>query len=466
MNNQYGGTIKKYFTVDFMIALSYLKKHKKNYRAIKDQQLTIAAKANIFICIIFCLFWTIYFAFAQMWLIVYMDVFFTLVSIFSLFLIYIRRISAGILLSQIVLLAFPVVFCLIFDVATLDRPRVAHLFLPAGAILGYLNYRRDPSFLQIVLIILSIACFIFFSGSSFTLDSAIPLSENIRDHGGWIATCVATLMICISIYAMQLEIQTENTMVQDLRLALAKEQFELFYQPQMNSSEKIIGAEVLLRWHHPVLGYIPTKDFIPAAETFDLIPEIGEWVLVQGIKVLQDWSEKEATKDLTLSINISADHFMQPNFEQTVIAMVQKYEVNPAQLILEITESIALNNCVSVIEKMHFLSKHGIQLSLDDFGTGYSSLSYLQKMPIRQIKIDRSFVQAALDDKRSNKLVTGIIKIGLDLNLQVLVEGIETAEQFSAFKNNGCTEFQGYLWGCPMPLNDFLKQLPHLNDLN
>ncbi|MEB3865004.1 EAL domain-containing protein [Acinetobacter sp. IK31] len=458
--------MNKYFTVDFMIALSYLKKHKKNYRAIKDQQLTIAAKANIFICIIFCLFWTIYFAFAQMWLIVYMDVFFTLVSIFSLFLIYIRRISAGILLSQIVLLAFPVVFCLIFDVATLDRPRVAHLFLPAGAILGYLNYRRDPSFLQIVLIILSIACFIFFSGSSFTLDSAIPLSENIRDHGGWIATCVATLMICISIYAMQLEIQTENTMVQDLRLALAKEQFELFYQPQMNSSEKIIGAEVLLRWHHPVLGYIPTKDFIPAAETFDLMPEIGEWVLVQGFKVLQDWSEKEATKDLTLSINISADHFMQPNFEQTVIAMVQKYEVNPAQLILEITESIALNNCVSVIEKMYFLSKHGIQLSLDDFGTGYSSLSYLQKMPIRQIKIDRSFVQAALDDKRSNKLVTGIIKIGLDLNLQVLVEGIETAEQFSAFKNNGCTEFQGYLWGCPMPLNDFLKQLPHLNDLN
>jgi EAL domain-containing protein (putative c-di-GMP-specific phosphodiesterase class I) len=463
MNNQYEGTIKKYFTVDFMIALSYLKKHKKNYRAIKDQQLTIAAKANIFICIIFCLFWTIYFAFAQMWLIVYMDVFFTLVSIFSLFLIYIRRISAGILLSQIVLLAFPVVFCLIFDVATLDRPRVAHLFLPAGAILGYLNYRRDPSFLQIVLIILSIACFIFFSGSSFTLDSAIPLSENIRDHGGWIATCVATLMICISIYAMQLEIQTENTMVQDLRLALAKEQFELFYQPQMNSSEKIIGAEVLLRWHHPVLGYIPTKDFIPAAETFDLMPEIGEWVLVQGVKVLQDWSEKEATKDLTLSINISADHFMQPNFEQTVIAMVQKYEVNPAQLILEITESIALNNCVIVIEKMHFLSKHGIQLSLDDFGTGYSSLSYLQKMPIRQIKIDRSFVQAALDDKRSNKLVTGIIKIGLDLNLQVLVEGIETAEQFSAFKNNGCTEFQGYLWGCPMPLNDFLKQLSHFN---
>ncbi|MND51175.1 Oxygen sensor protein DosP [compost metagenome] len=457
------GPMKKYFTVDFMIAPSYLKKHKKNYRAIQDQQLTIAAKVNIFICIIFCFFWTIYFAFAQMWLIVYMDVFFTLVSIFSLYLIYIRRISAGILLSQVVLLAFPVVFCLIFDVATLDRPRVAHLFLPAGAILGYLNYRRDPSFLQIALIILSIASFIFFSGSSFTLDSAIPLSENIRDHGGWIATCVATLMICISIYAMQLEIQTENTMVQDLRLALAKEQFELFYQPQINASETLIGAEALLRWQHPVLGYVPTKDFIPAAETFGLMPEIGEWVLAQACKVLKDWSKKDETKDLTLSINISADHFMQPNFDQTVIGLIQQYEINPSRLILEITENIALNNCVSVIEKMHILSKQGIQLSLDDFGTGYSSLSYLQKMPIRQIKIDRSFVQAALDDKRSNKLVTGIIKIGLDLNLRVLVEGIETAEQFSVFKNNGCTEFQGYLWGCPMPLNDFLKQVPHFN---
>jgi len=446
-----------------MIASSYLKKQKKNYHAVQDQQLTIAAKANIFICLMFCLFWTIYFAFAQMWTIVYMDIFFTFISLFSLFLICIRRISAGILLSQAVLLVFPVVFCLLFDVATPDRPRVAHLFLPAGAILGYLNYRRDPSFLQIVLIVLSIVCFIFFSGSSFTLENAIPLSENIRDHGGWIATCVATLMICISIYTMQLEIQIENTMAQDLRLALAKEQFELFYQPQINSSETLIGAEALLRWHHPVLGYIPTKDFIPLAETLGLMPEIGEWVLVQACKVLQDWTKKEETKDLTLSINISADHFMQPNFEQTVITMVQKYEVNPAQLILEITESIALNNSASLIEKMHNLSKNGIRISLDDFGTGYSSLSYLQKMPIKQIKIDRSFVQAALDDKRGNKLVTGIIKIGLDLNLEVLVEGIETEEQFNAFKNNGCTEFQGYLWGPPMPLNDFLKQLPHFN---
>ncbi len=446
-----------------MIASSYFKKRKKNYRNVKDQQLTIAAKANIFICIIFCLFWTIYFAFAHMWLIVCMDIGFTLVSMFSLFLIYKNRISAGILLSQAVLLIFPVVFCLFFDIATPHRPQVAHLFLPAGAILGYLNYRRDPSFLQIILILLSIGCFIFFSGTSFTLNSAVPLSEDIRNHGGWIATCVATLMICISIYTMQLEIQIENSMVHDLRLALTKEQFELFYQPQINSSEQLIGAEALLRWHHPTLGYIPTQDFIPAAESFGLMPEIGEWVLVQACKVLQDWSKKEDTKDLTLSVNISADHFMQPLFEQTIIAMVEKYSITPSRLILEITENIALNNCASMIEKMNFLSRHGIQLSLDDFGTGYSSLSYLQKMPISQIKIDRSFVEAALDDKRSNKLVTGIIKIGLDLNLRVLVEGIETAEQFSAFKGNGCTEFQGFLWGCPMPLNDFIKQLPHFN---
>lgn len=444
-----------------MLASSYFKKRQKNYRAVKDQQLTIAAKANIFICIIFCLFWTIYFAFAQMWLIVYMDIFFTLISIFSLCLIYINRISAGILLSQVVLLVFPVIFCLFFDVATNDRPQVAQLFLPAGAILGYLNYRRNPSYLQFILILLSIGCFIFFSGTSFNLESAIPLSEDIRDHGGWIATCVATLMICISIYTMQLEIQTENSMVQDLRLALAKEQFELFYQPQIDSSERLIGAEALLRWRHPVLGYVPTPDFIPAAENYGLMPEIGEWVLTQGCKVLQDWSKKAETKDLTLSINISADHFMQPTFEQTLIDLVLQYGINPSRLILEITENIALNNCVSMIEKMHFLSKNGIQLSLDDFGTGYSSLSYLQKMPIKQIKIDRSFVQAALEDKRSNKLVTGIIKIGLDLNLRVLVEGIETTEQFNTFKDNGCTEFQGYLWGCPKSLNDFIEQLPH-----
>ena len=181
----------------FMVVLSYLKNQNKHFNAVKNQQITIAAKANIIICIAFCLFWTIYFSFAEMWFIVCIDIFFTTMSIFSLFLIYIHRISAGILVSQIVLFVFPVVFCSIFDVATIDHPRVAHLFLPAGAILGYLNYRRDPNALQLILIILSIAAFIFFSGSAFTLDGEIPLAESIRAYGGWIAISVATLMICI-----------------------------------------------------------------------------------------------------------------------------------------------------------------------------------------------------------------------------------------------------------------------------
>ncbi|MGB9037371.1 MAG: EAL domain-containing protein [Acinetobacter calcoaceticus] len=438
---------------------SYLKNSKNLYRAKKDQQLTLAAKANIFICILFCIFWTIYFSLFGMWTIVYMDIVFTTISIFSLFLIYINRISAGTLLSQIVLFIFPVIFCLVFDVATPEYPRVSHLFLPAGALLGYLNYRKNPSYFQFILILLSIAAFIFFSGSSFTLDSAIPLSENIRDHGGWLATCIATLMLCTSVYIMQLDIQVESTIVQDLRLALSRKEFELFFQPQINASEELIGAEVLLRWRHPISGYVPTKDFIPAAETFELMPEIGEWVLVQACEILQNWSKQESTKNLTLSINISADHFMQPNFEQIVICLVQKYDIHPSKLILELTESIALNNIIGVIEKMYFLSKNGIQISIDDFGTGYSSLSYLQKMPINQIKIDRSFVQAALDDKRSNTLINGIIKIGLDLDLQVLAEGIETIEQFDALKRNGCTVFQGYLWGRPMPLSDFLNNI-------
>lgn len=447
----------------FMVVLSYLKNQNKHFNAIKNLQITIAAKANIVICIAFCLFWTIYFSFAEMWFIVCIDIFFTAMSIFSLFLIYIHRISAGILVSQIVLFVFPVVFCLIFDVATIDHPRVAHLFLPAGAILGYLNYRRDPNALQLILIILSIAAFIFFSGSAFTLDGAIPLAESIRAYGGWIAISVATLMICISIFVMQLELQIENKLVQDLRLALIKQQFELFYQPQVNSSEKIIGAEILLRWCHPTLGYIPAKDFIPVAETLELMPKIGDWILIQASKVLQDWRKNESTKDLTLSVNISADHFMQENFEQIVTSMVERNAVLPSQLILEITERVALNNIESVIEKMGFLDKNGIQLALDDFGTGYSSLSYLQKMPISQIKIDQSFVQAALDDERCNKLVYGIVKIGLDLNLRVLAEGIETAEQFNRFQENGCTEFQGYLWGCPMPLTDFMNKVAEEN---
>lgn len=241
----------------------------------------------------------------------------------------------------------------------------------------------------------------------------------------------------------------------ELRQALPDNQLELFYQVQVDNSRQVLGAEVLLRWRHAKLGLIQPTDFIPMAEESGLIVPIGEWVLRTTCQQLKRWEASPLTDRLLLSVNVSARQFSQRDFVPMVCEVLQQTGINPQRLKLELTESVVLHNVQDTVTKMKALNERGIQFSMDDFGTGYSSLSQLNKLPIAQLKIDRSFVSHIVDSHQDAVIVQTIIGMANNLGVAVIAEGVETEEQRALLEQLGCPVYQGYLAGKPMPLRDF-----------
>jgi EAL domain-containing protein (putative c-di-GMP-specific phosphodiesterase class I) len=216
-----------------------------------------------------------------------------------------------------------------------------------------------------------------------------------------------------------------------------------------------LGAEALIRWLHPERGMISPFHFIPLAEETGLILPIGQWVLETACAQLKSWEEHVLTRDLTLSINVSAKQFNQTDFVAQVETAIARYVIDPMKLKMELTESMLLDNVDSIIITMNALKKMGIRFSLDDFGTGYSSLQYLKLLPLYQLKIDQSFVRDIVIDSSDQAIVRTIIAMAHTLNLSVIAEGVETAEQQDLLLNNGCKHYQGYLFSKPVPIEAF-----------
>lgn len=253
--------------------------------------------------------------------------------------------------------------------------------------------------------------------------------------------------------AMQARIAMRNALEADLRQGLEKNQFELHYQPQVGSSGQITGAEALLRLRHPDKGIVMPATLIGVAEETGLIIDLGYWVLETACRQLLDWSANPETACLTISVNVSARQFNHPEFVPRVTQILERSGANPAGLILELTESLLLDEIDATIEKMVALHHTGLQFSLDDFGTGYSSLSYLKRLPLHEIKIDRSFVRDILKDANDAVIVRAIIALGHSFGLSVIAEGIEDTAQRDFLASCGCTRFQGYLFGYPVPVS-------------
>jgi EAL domain-containing protein (putative c-di-GMP-specific phosphodiesterase class I) len=182
-------------------------------------------------------------------------------------------------------------------------------------------------------------------------------------------------------------------------------------------------------------------------------------VLETACTTLVQWSQDPATRDLALSVNVSATQFMDETFVPSVLALVERSGIDPKLLTLELTEHVMVVNSEAVASKMRALRAAGLAIALDDFGTGYSSLEYLHKLPLNQLKIDRSFVKAATENPRSATLVRNIVRLARDLDISVVAEGVETAEQFALVLGAGCTVFQGYLFSRPVPLGEFEHRL-------
>ncbi|WP_421862060.1 putative bifunctional diguanylate cyclase/phosphodiesterase [Motiliproteus sp.] len=250
--------------------------------------------------------------------------------------------------------------------------------------------------------------------------------------------------------ALQARVETERL----LRRAIEQQQFELYLQPIVEVDKgHVIGAEALLRWQDPERGLISPADFIPVAEECGLIVALGEWVLEQAMQILSDWQARGLT--LRLSVNVSSIQFQQPDFVGRLLALMQQYSFERSRLVLEVTETVLIDNLNYIEQRMASLRAEGVRVALDDFGTGYSSLSYLKSLKADYIKIDRSFINECPQNSSDAHLVQAIIRLAAGLEMDVIAEGVEELSQLAFLKGTGCRYYQGYLKSRPVPIAEF-----------
>ena len=254
---------------------------------------------------------------------------------------------------------------------------------------------------------------------------------------------------------MEATVEERTRLERELREGIADGQFQLHYQPQVGRAGDLKGAEALIRWNHPRRGLVPPNDFIPVAEETGLIMPLGQWVLETACRQLAVWATRPETAAVKIAVNVSARQFQQRDFVEQIVATLRSTGANPRRLVLELTESLLVHNVEEVIEKMCDLKSEGVSFALDDFGIGYSSLYFLKRLPLDQLKIDRSFVRHVLTDPNDAAIANMIVALGQTLGLEVLAEGIETVEQRDFLSNSGCYFYQGYLFSRPLPLEGF-----------
>lgn len=256
-----------------------------------------------------------------------------------------------------------------------------------------------------------------------------------------------------AIYTPEMEAiaDTPPTFLQELSQALERNQFELWYQPKYTAGDhSLTGFEALLRWHHPERGILLPAEFLPALEETGLIIPVGTWVLQQACRQLYQWKSQGHT-EWTLAVNLSPAQFEQPDIVDIVCNALAQYQLSPAHLTLELTESTALKNLKRSVEVLNAFADLGITVSIDDFGTGYSNILMLKSLPARELKIDRIFVKDISENSKNTKIVSTIIDIAHSMNMCVVAEGIETQEQETLLTQMGCGVLQGFLYAKPLP---------------
>jgi diguanylate cyclase (GGDEF)-like protein/PAS domain S-box-containing protein len=254
---------------------------------------------------------------------------------------------------------------------------------------------------------------------------------------------------------MQDRINARVRMEADLRLALSENQFKLYYQPQVCHDNRILGAEALIRWQHPLYGLVPPADFIPLAEETGLIIPLGRWVLETACAQIKAWENNALYCHLQIAVNVSARQFRQADFADQVCRILRCTEINPDRLKLELTESLLLDDINDCIRKMNALREAGVFFSMDDFGTGHSSLAYLTQLPLDQLKIDKSFIHNIGEKEADAVIVQTIIGMSKNLGMKVIAEGVETESQRAFLEQLDCPIYQGYLFSKPLPVEQF-----------
>jgi diguanylate cyclase (GGDEF)-like protein/PAS domain S-box-containing protein len=254
--------------------------------------------------------------------------------------------------------------------------------------------------------------------------------------------------------ALQAAVNARAVLEEELRQGIKMEQFQLYYQPQIEAG-RIVGAEALLRWKHPRLGTLSPGEFILLAEASRLILPLGAWVLEEACRQIAAWSRHEETAGIVVAVNVSALQLRMPDFIGTVLGALERTGATPANLVLEFTEAMLVDNVEDVHRKMMELKGHGVHFSVDDFGSGYSSLSHLKRLPIDQFKIGRTFTRDLLENADSGAIAQTILALGEAMLMSVIAEGVETAQQRDYLARIGCHAYQGFLFSRPLPVDEF-----------
>lgn len=282
------------------------------------------------------------------------------------------------------------------------------------------------------------------------------------EHTMTLAKTVSRNQYQFYVASVDSEMRKRKQLGRDLANAIEGNELYLVYQPQIDYQNNLItGVEALLRWTHPEQGNIPPDLFIPIAEGEGSIIQIGEWVIHQVCAQIANW--RAQGNELNVSINLSANQLKQPDIEVTIQRALEKHNIPPSTIEIEVTETGFMENMEQATEKLDILKELGITISVDDFGTGYSSLSYLKRLPIDKIKIDKQFVRDLFVDDDDTIIVNAIIQLGKTLRLKVIAEGVETLEQETYLRKNGCEMGQGYFYSKPVLPSEVIKYIKSFN---
>jgi len=254
--------------------------------------------------------------------------------------------------------------------------------------------------------------------------------------------------------ALQAAVNARAVLEEELRQGIKLEEFQLYYQPQIEGG-RIAGAEALLRWKHPRLGILTPGEFIMLAEASRLILPLGAWVLESACRQIAAWSAQEETAGIVVAVNVSALQLRMPDFVGTVLGALQRSGADPANLALEFTEAMLVDNVEDVLRKTNTLKSHGVRFSVDDFGSGYSSLAHLKRLPLDQFKIGKTFTRDLLENANSSTIAQTILALGEAMLMSVIAEGVETTQQLDYLARIGCHAYQGYLFSRPLPVDEF-----------
>ncbi|HTD02586.1 putative bifunctional diguanylate cyclase/phosphodiesterase [Undibacterium sp.] len=265
--------------------------------------------------------------------------------------------------------------------------------------------------------------------------------------------------------SMNTNAHNQLELMQDLRLALERKEFQLHYQPKFTTSDgTMTGAEALIRWHHPKRGMVTPDSFIPLAEKTGLIIPLGEWVLDEACRQMREWHDL-GHRHWKIAVNLSALQFSNENLHELVQCTLARHGLAASCLILEVTESTAMHDVEASLLTLNKLAASGVNISIDDFGTGYSSLLHLKRMPACELKIDRGFINELEHGSDDAAIVAAIVALGRSLNLRIVAEGVETEKQKDFLTTLGCNDLQGYLMGRPMPAGQFIASVEAIHSV-